>query len=38
MDRIARIKDSLDIRHGLNNQVVGLTPLLLLVVLNYTYT
>ncbi|ETK12861.1 hypothetical protein T235_06970, partial [Tannerella sp. oral taxon BU063 isolate Cell 8/11] len=25
-------------RHGLNNQVVGLTPLLLLVVLNYTYT
>ena len=38
MDRIARIKDSMDIRHGLNNQAVGLLPLLLLIVLNYFYT
>lgn len=38
MDRIARIKDSLDIRYGLNNQAVGLLPLLLMVALNYVYT
>ena len=38
MDRIARIKDSMDIRHGLNNQAVGLLPLLLPIGLNYVYT
>ena len=38
MDRITRIKNSMDVRQGLNNQAVGLLPLLLLIVLNYFYT
>ena len=35
MEQITRIKNSMDIRKGLNNQAVGLLPLLLLMFLNF---
>lgn len=38
MEQITRIKNSMDIRKGLNNQAVGLLPLLLLMFLNNFYT
>ena len=38
MEQITRIKNSMDIRNGLNNQAVGLLPLLLLMFLNNFYT
>ena len=34
MEQITRIKNSMDIRKGLNNQAVGLLPLLFLMFLN----